>query len=710
MNVRILLAPLAVLLLASRPDEGQWLPQQVREMDWDKLKARGMQLTKDEFWHPERGGVLSAAVQINGCSASFVSADGLVLTNHHCGFDAIGRVSTTSDNYLRDGFVAASREQEIPAPGMTVAVVRRIDDVTAQIHAQAAKATNDLERHDLVQAEIARLVAEGQKQPNTVCSVASFLEGREYHLYHRTQLTDVRLVYSPPRSIGEYGGDVDNWEWPRHTGDFAFFRAYAAPDGSPRRHSKDNVPFRPEHFLKLSTDGVVEGDLVVVMGYPGRTERYLSSDAVLARQLFFWPTRQRLYEQILRVLGDASNTSPEKALALAPRIKRLANVEKAARGQVKGLTETAVHARKLREEDAFTTWVEQDPERRKQYGDVLAELRALDARARETEARDLMLSELYGQTTLLRVLVDIASAAMAAEAAGHEGNGLAITPQGRRLIGSATLTADFELVEKPILTILVDALRAGGEGERPHGVEVLLPDGKSSAEAIDAVFGASPLMTASGRNKLIDGGRSAVLTGDDPLLVLARGLAKERAEMTIRQRTAAGQRLVIGPRWIEAQQKWRGTSFYPDANSTLRVAIASVKGYSPRDGVLNLPRTTIAGALAKATGEEPFALPDAFLGAVGKRAESRYFDKSIGDVPVCFLMDGDTTGGNSGSPVIDGRGRLVGLNFDRVFEAVAGDYGWSPERSRNICVDVRFILWFVTAAMPSPTLAAELGA
>ncbi|MEY2742522.1 MAG: hypothetical protein RIS21_890, partial [Planctomycetota bacterium] len=253
-------------------DEGQWLPSQVRSMDWDKLAARGMTVSKDDFWHPERGGVLTAAVQLSGCSASFVSADGLVVTNHHCAFDAVQKVSTVEKNFVRDGFVAADRGEELPAPGVEVNIVRRIENVTEKIHAAMKGAKDDAERAAKVTAEIARLVAEGEKEPDTTCTVASFLDGKEFHLYFRTRLRDVRLVYVPPRSIGEYGGEDDNWEWPRHTGDFTFLRAYAAPDGSPRAYSKDNVPFKPKHWLKVAKDGVDDGDLAIVMGYPGRTE------------------------------------------------------------------------------------------------------------------------------------------------------------------------------------------------------------------------------------------------------------------------------------------------------------------------------------------------------------------------------------------------------------------------------------------------------
>jgi hypothetical protein len=702
-----LLVSLAILLLGNRPDEGQWLPRQLREMDWNKLRERGMQLSRDEFWHPEKGGVLSAAVQIGGCSATFVSENGLLVTNHHCGFGAIQQLSSTQVNYLRDGFSANAPGDELRAPGMYVLVVRRIEDVTPKVKAAESNAKTNLERHDLVQREIQRLIGEGQKEPNTVCSVASFFEGREYHLYYRTRIDDVRLVYAPPRSVGEFGGEVDNWEWPRHTGDFAFFRAYVGPDGAPRDYHKDNVPYRPRHWLRISKDGVQTGDLVLIMGYPGRTERYLSADAVLARQHSYWPTRQQLYQQFIAALELAALDSPEHALQLSTRIKTLSNIEKLARGQIRGLERNAVHERKLREEKEFTDWVEASPERKARYGQVLEELRELDSIARETEGKDLVLTELLrpGMLPLLSAIVDAVGHAMA-------------TPQDqevrwpdalKKTLANHQLAAELELVEKPFLSIIIDEMRSRSAFEQLRGTEALVDKRTNTREMVDWLYAQTAMAEARNRIALLEQGKEAILYSDDPLLVVARGIAEEKEAMQQRQRRLNGRRLVVGPRWLEAQQEWRGKSFYPDANSTLRVSIANVTGYSPRDGVIHTPQTSVGGQLQKQRNEEPFLLPDAIVEASKQRRQSRFADKKLGDVPVCFLSNGDTTGGNSGSPVINGKGELVGLNFDRVFEAVSSDYGWSPELSRNISVDIRFVLWFVGEVMPSERLARELG-
>lgn len=694
--------------LSLRPDEGQWLPTQVREMDWDALQKRGMVMTKDEFWHPEKGGVLSATVQINGCTASFVSADGLLVTNHHCGFGAVTELSSAEHNYLENGFAAASRDKELPAPGMVASVLKRIEDVTAIVHEAQAKAKDDLDRFVVTQRTIGRLVAEGEaKEANTKCSVASFLEGKEYHLYYRTQITDVRLVYAPPRSIGEFGGETDNWEWPRHTGDFTFFRAYVAPDGKVREHHADNVPFKPEHSLKVAKNGVQSGDLALILGYPGRTQRYKSSRAVALQEGYVFPRRLDVLTAVIGVLTEAGKASVEKSLQVADDIKSLANVQKNSSGMIFGLRRNAVVARKLREEAEFTAWLAADAERGKAHGNVLAELLAADEEEAATIERDTMiwfLAMLDEQLPLMTVLVE----ACAASAASPEGK---LPARLQEVLGSDMLTADFATIQQPVLRILAAEFAAMSKAQRLAGTLGLIAadtDGLD-VKALDALFANTKMLEPKARQELFAAGKDALGKSEDPMIVLARGLAKERAAWQLRQRQRAGRALDVGRRWIAAQEAFRGKSFYPDANSTLRVSIAEVAGYSPREAVTYAPHTTVAGILQKETGKEPFASPKALLEAAKTRDQSKFFDQKLGDVPVCFLTNGDTTGGNSGSPVINGKGELIGLNFDRVFENVAGDFGWNPERSRNVVCDVRYVLWVVESVLPSPNLLQELG-
>ncbi len=699
-----LLFVFAVTLL---PDEGQWLPTQIRDFDWAALQKRGMKLTKDEFWHPEKGGVLSATVQINGCTASFVSQDGLIVTNHHCGFGAVTELSTPEHNYLRDGYAAKTREEELPAQGMVAFVLKRIEDVTKKVHAAQDAAKTDYDRWVATQRITQQLVAEGQKaEPDAVCSVASFLEGKEYHLYYRTRITDVRLVYAPPRAIGEFGGEVDNWEWPRHTGDFTFFRAYVGKDGNPKPYAADNVPFRPQHSLKMSKDGVREGDLAIVMGYPGNTQRYRTSRAVATRQGYVYPKRDQLLTAVIGALEAHAKTGDQAELDYASRIKSLANVQKNARGMVFGLSRNAVAERKLREEKELKEWIAAAPDRSQRWGTVLEDLLAIDEEEAKNIDREIAVgfaSPLLADAPLVDALVD----ACAARMDGRKG----LPPQLAAQLASDELSKDLDAVQLPVFGIVLDELRSLEAARRIQGTERLpTPQEKASGlELARELLAASKMETAAGRTAMFAGEASDFATTDDPLVVLARGLAVERAKLQRAMRERQGRMLVAGRKWIEAQEAFRGKSFYPDANSTLRVSIAEVKGYSPRDGVHYTPHTTVAGLLAKETGKDPFENPKALLAAAATRKDSRWFDAKVGDVPVCFLTNGDTTGGNSGSPVINGKGEFIGINFDRVFENVAGDFGWNPDRSRNVCCDSRYLLWVVESVLPSPSLLKELG-
>jgi hypothetical protein len=695
----------ATVALCLFPDEGQWLPTQVRDFDWPTLQKRGMALTKDEFFHPTKGGVLSATVQINGCTASFVSSDGLLITNHHCGFDAISQLSSPEHNWLRDGFVANERTTEMPAAGVVASVLKRIEDVTAVIHKAQDAAKSNLSRWDITQQTIAKLVSDAQaKEPNTVCTVASFLEGKEYQLYYRTQLTDVRLAYAPPRAIGEFGGETDNWEWPRHTGDFSIFRVYAAPDGTPRAHHKDNVAYHPEHFLKTCKDGVQPGDLAIIMGYPGNTQRYKSSRAVQTRQGYVYPRREAVLAAVIKVIEQAAKQGEQRALDLAPSIKQLANVQKNASGMVFGLARNAVVERKMREETQLREWLQQSPDRQQKFGHVLDDLLAMDEDEAANVERDFAISfvvNLISNAPLLQVLMDACFAVLTTS------NG-ALPLRLQKAIASDTPMAEFNSLQQPILAVLLAELATVKPQQRLRGTEVLL--GADGIAILSGLLAQTKMTDSKARTALFIGGAEAVENSTDNMIILARGLAAERRDYQLRSRERQGQNLLVGRRWIEAQEAFRGKQFYPDANSTLRVAIATIKGYSPRDGMTNLPQTTVAGLLQKETGKEPFANPKTLLAAAATRSTSRWFDARIGDVPVCFLCDGDTTGGNSGSPVINGKGELIGLNFDRVFENVAGDFGWNEERSRNVVCDFRYILWVMECVLSAPALLKELGA
>ena len=504
--------------------------------------------------------------------------------------------------------------------------MRGYEDVTAQIREAAAAAGDDPgERWRAVQEERRQLEREAQG-PSTSAIVVPYFEGREWRRIWRTVLNDVRLVYAPPRSVGEYGGETDNWMWPRHTGDFTFFRAYVGKDGQPAAYAEDNVPYNPPRVLEVAGEGVEEGDLVMIMGYPGRTERYLSSVAVTGRESYYYPRRYELFDAVIQGYERAGAADAELMLQYQSAIKSYSNVLKNAAGMVWGLERNAVVERKLAEEEEFRAWVAADAGRRQRFGDVLDRLLALDLRVHERQEHDFVLNYL---NFLRRLPADVAE----------------------------------------------------GPAELLFGWADALPEGQR-IEVFD---------------EWRDGGG-----GIDGIAELPRVLGPALREMSAFRDEIAGERMEVGALWIQAQEEWRGRTFYSDANSTLRVSFATVKGYVPRDGVIHTPHTTVDGAIRKDQGEGDFDMPEEILAAVAA-------DPAKGGIHVCFLADGDTTGGNSGSPVVNGKGQLVGLNFDRVFENVSGDFGWNPERSRNISVDMSYVLWLMREVWPAPHLLAEMG-
>ena len=623
------IALLAIFSFKADAGEGQWLPEQIASLDFEKFAEQGLELSPDDIWNGEEG-LLSAAVHINGCSSSFVSKQGLIVTNHHCGFAAINGVSTVEKNYLEEGFVADTMADEIPAPGYKVSFVTRYEDVTAQIEQAASDAgSNPAAQYRAVQKMRSQLEDEAKGEV-TSAIVVPYLEGRYWRRIWQIEFNDVRLVYAPPRSVGEFGGETDNWMWPRHTGDFSFFRAYATKDGKPADYSPDNVPYEPKHYLPVSADGVSAGDFVMIMGYPGRTNRYLSSVAVAAKESYYYPMRRVLYGTIIDAYREYASLSAENHLEVQSTIKSYSNGYKNAAGMVDGLARNKTVQLKYEQEVEFRTWVAADELRQRKYGNVLNELLSLDLQEIDRQQHDFVLERLR---YLLRSF-----------------------PSGKEMVDVATYE------------VLVQWAANLPSAQRIEGFDAWYSQETSSMSNFTE---------------------------------LAAYIKDEVAAQREFRDTISGKRLKVGALWIEAQEKFRGKLFYSDANSTLRVSMATVKPYSPRDGVMHTSHTTVAGMMAKHKGDEEFTVPPAIRNAVLK-------DNKLLETTICFLTDGDTTGGNSGSPLVDGKGRLVGLNFDRVYENVSGDFGWNADRSRNISVDIQYVLWLMRDVWPAPRLLSEM--
>ena len=714
------LALLTTLALAGpvqevRADEGQWMPSQIVELDQARLRELGLELAPEQLWSAD-GGLMRAAVNLNGCSAAFVSPDGLIATNHHCAYAAIQGNSSVEHDYLNDGFVARERGQELPGKDLTVRVIERIDDVTAEVQAAVDAAPDDRGRAQAIDRVRKALVDVCEKSgPSRRCEVGSFYSGSLYQRFTYRELRDVRLVYAPPASIGEFGGEEDNWMWPRHTGDFALVRAYAGADNQPAEAAPGNVPYRPAQFIRPTASGVKAGDFVAVLGYPGSTQRYLPVVEVerFIDQVF--PARIDLYGEWIAIYEQLGGLDPAVAIKVAASKKSLANRHKNAQGMLAGLRAMQLVARRRGEETALEQWAAR-PENTA-YAEVLPEIRAVSAQRREGFAGEFLLDNVGSAGSLVGAAIDLVRRAREAKKPDLERvAGYMDRDQKRLRDRLERRLRDFDLeVDVQLLAALLARAAALPPAARIAALEPLLA-GTSTTGKRDAFVPAARQLLAASR--LGDRDRTlALLTADeetlardrDPVLALATRLVPELEALEARNEARSGRGLRVGPRYFTMLRTVREGPVYPDANGTLRFSYATVGGYSPREGLQATPQTTLTGQLAKLTGAAPFTLPQRIRDLAEGAVDSHWADPVLGDLPINFLANADTTGGNSGSPVINGRGELVGLNFDRVWENIAGDFGYNPARSRNVIVDLRYLLWLLDRAEDAGALLDELG-
>ena len=677
-------------LVGVRADEGMYTPDQIAKLP---LRQRGLRINPSELYNPNAPSISDAVVRLSsGCTAEFVSPKGLILTNHHCVFGALVSASGNGVDYGKDGYKADSMEKEMPVPGFSVFITKRVEDVTDKVRAGSEGLKGSELAAKLRSNTEALTKAEQEKAPEgSTIRIQSMNSGFFHYLFETIEIKDIRMVYAPPKNIGYFGGDPDNFEWTRHSGDFAFLRAYVGADGKAATYAKENVAYSPKKFLALSTEGLKENDFAMIFGYPGGTTRYRETQFIDYMQNVQFPFLVKYLTTFIDGLVKAGENDDEKRIRLQDQIFSLGNVQKLYTGNIESMKRADILKRKITDEKKLAEWIAADPVRTEKYGTVLADIEKVSADFYEFGTRDRIMRTLPnpGSTPLLAWLYDAVNSV-------NQGAKLDENKKGQI---TRALTAREAGVEEDLSRFFLKSLAELPDKEKIETVEFMF-GGKTGQARRDAenaflsrLFGQDGPSTTE-KVIAIYGMSQKELKARYPELVVFM-------EAMIEARTAANSRMMAyNPKidelrllFQQANAERRGVRPYPDANSTLRFTFGNIKGYSRREAEFFTPFTTLKGKLAKDTGVEPFDVP-AKLYDLQERKD--FGSWGLGDsVPLAFLTDNDIIGGNSGSPVLNANGDQIGIAFDSNYEGLGNDIFFNPALNRTISVDIRYVL-FIT--------------
>jgi hypothetical protein len=697
------------------PEEGMYPLSELGKVD---LVKAGLKIDPKEIYNPNGTSLIDALVQLSGCTGSFISSNGLIITNHHCAFGVVSKSSTVENNYLENGFAAKDYNDEIPANGYTCKITESYQDVSDQILETIKNITDPAERTKAISKKIKELAdAASNEKESIVAEVSEMFAGKTYLLFKYRIIRDVRLVYAPPQSIGNFGGETDNWIWPRHTGDFSIMRAYVAPDGKAAAYAKENVPFKPKKFLKINPNGVEEGDFVFMLGYPGRTFRHRPSYYLKYQQDYLLPYISNLYEYAIQTMEEMSDGNDSLKLAFANRIKGLANTTKNYQGKLKGLKRIGLIEQKEIEETQLQEFISSDPGLTAKYGNLFNELKDTFTEINENAQADLWLRQINNFSPTVSLANFILNFTEEIQKPDSERK----TPfQDKNL--NQTVAAynglrnnyNPEFENEMLLKMLMDA-RSFRETSRIAVVtEILEGNGINPEETFqDFIMGTitnSKILNETYFDDLMKKTPDQITQLYDPLITFARKLRQQSQVIEKENLKYEGKLNKLYADLVDVKMLWKKSNFIPDANSTLRLTYGYIRGYNPADAVYYDPFTSIDGIIEKnASGGEEFAIPDKLKTLYAKKDLGNYVSKKTGKLPVAMLYNMDTTGGNSGSPVLDANGNLIGVNFDRAYEATINDFAWNESYSRSIGVDIRYVLWVLDKFSGAKNLLKEMG-
>ena len=703
-----LLIVISFAFIPSRPDEGMFPLSDIKNIN---LNEKGLKISVDEVYNPDGVSLVDALVKIGGCTGSFVSNEGLIITNHHCVFGIVSDASTVENNYLDNGFLAETREKELPAKGLTCRITDSYEDVSTEI-LEAANTEEDIsKRTTAISKKIKEIIEREEKKDSTIkAEVSEMFVGEQYVLFRYKTINDIRLVYVPPRTIGEFGGESDNWVWPRHNGDFSFVRAYVAPNGSSAKYSEENVPYQPKKFLQVNANGVNEEDFVFILGYPGRTFKHQPSQFLMMQEKYQLPYVQDIFSWLINLYEKRGENDPEFALSIVGEIQGLANTEKNYRGKMQGLERLNLIQKKQDEEKQLQQFIDSDLKLKEKYGTVLSEIDEVYKDAFATGRRNLvlmMLSRNVDYYRLAEIFVDYKKEMLKTEAERK-----ALYKEDKRNDFYNTITNLYneymlDLDAKILNKILTDA----STFEECRELEPFksFASVKNKDEFISDLYEETFINDSKEYFELLEDEDETLEDIDDPYINLIKSAVElgdtERKKAQIRD----GKMNILLAGLNDAKRQWLNKSFVPDANLTLRLTYGYVRGYSPADATYFSPNTTLTGLIQKGRESGDYKLNKKVKELYKNKDFGQFIHPKLNDVPVNFIYNMDTSGGNSGSPILDAYGKLVGVNFDRSFEATVNDYTWSENYSRSIGVDIRYVLWVVQKVGGADFLLKEMG-
>jgi hypothetical protein len=707
----ILIVLILLISFKVRADEGMWLLPLIEKLNIGKMTELGLKLTAEDIYSINKACIKDAVISFGGfCTGEIVSPQGLILTNHHCGYSSIQSHSTVDHDYLKDGFWAMSKDEELPNQGLSVTFLISIEDVTSQVLANVNDGMSETERDNAISKARQTIQKKAVEGTDYSASVSSFYSGNYFYLLVYERYLDVRLVGAPPSSIGKFGFDTDNWEWPRHTGDFSVFRVYSGPDGKPAPYSVENIPLKPKYFLPVSIKDLNKGDFAMTLGYSGRTLRYYTSYEVDELLKITHPNRIKIRGIRQDILMEDMKADPKVNIQYASKFSNSSNYWKYSIGQKAGLERLNVKAQKEKIEDQYNSWVNASPERKAKYGEALNMIKSsIEGRAEYVNAQQYI-SECFTRGCELLSLTRVADLLVETLQSGDQEAIKSLSANMKERLND--FYKDYNPpTDMKAMKAMLKLYREDVPAKFHPDFYANIVDKKFRGNIdkfVDYMFAKSVFSNKEKLNAFLDKPDLKTLQKDPVYLT--------GTSINTMNRSVAGElqsfdtNLTIGRRlWMAALMEMiPEKTLYPDANSTMRLSYGSVLDYEPRDAVIYKYFTTLKGVMEKyKPGDYEFDVPQRLIDLFNKKEFGRYASPK-GYMPVCFTTNNDITGGNSGSPVLNGNGELIGLAFDGNWEAMSGDVAYEPELQRTIIVDIRYVLWLMDVYAGAGHLVKEM--